>query len=57
MGRVAGMDHTRFDTSRKIHLKSELKPSQVKILQSLGFREVRDPSFSQGRGTAYMEFV
>jgi hypothetical protein len=56
MGRVAGMDHTRFDTSRKIHLKSELKPNQIKILQSLGFREVRDPGFSQGRGTAYMVY-
>lgn len=56
MGRVAGVNHGRFDVDRKIHLKSELTEVQVGILKSRGFREVRDPGFSQGRGTAYMVY-
>ena len=54
MRRIAGIDHERFDTERKIHVKSELNKVKVDILRSLGFKEVRDPGFSQGKGTAFM---
>lgn len=56
MGKVAGVNQGRFDTSRKIHLTSSLSPLQVDILKKLGFREVRDASFTQGRGISYMVY-
>ena len=54
MGRFAGLCRGRFDSDCKIHLKSGLSEVQVGVLRSLGFREVRDPGFSRGRGKAYM---
>ncbi|MDD5110926.1 MAG: hypothetical protein PHG85_00105 [Candidatus Altiarchaeota archaeon] len=54
MARIAGIDHTRFNTERKIHVKSELNKVRLDILKSLGFHEVRDPGFSQGNGTAFL---
>jgi len=44
----------RFDIDKKVHVKSELDDGQIDILQRLGFREVRDAGFSQGRGTTYL---
>jgi hypothetical protein len=54
MARIAGIDHTRFSIERKIHVKSELNKVRVDILLGLGFHEVRDPGFSQGKGTAFL---
>ena len=54
MRRIAGIDHKRFNIDRKIHIKSELNKGQVDILQRLGFKEVRDPGVSQGKGTAFL---
>jgi len=54
MKRMAGIDHERFNIDRKIHVKNELNNVRVNILRSLGFKEVRDPGFSQGKGTSYL---
>ena len=45
---------TRFDSNRQIHVKRELRDDFVYICKKTGYREVRNPGFSQGRGTAYL---
>ena len=49
-----GVHHGSFDTGRNIYVKRELNKGKIEILRGLGFREYRDPGFSQGRGITYM---
>jgi len=44
----------RFSITKKVQLKNELNPGQIDILLREGFHEVRDPGFSQGRGSTYL---
>jgi len=54
MALKVGVCHGRFDMGRMIHVKKELNEVQVDILRRNGFLEVRDPAFSQGKGTSYL---
>jgi hypothetical protein len=52
---ICGADKPRrFDTNRQVYVKRELHDDFIGLLLRLGHREVRDPGFSQGRGTAYI---
>jgi len=44
----------KFDSNRMIHVKNDLSPEVVTFQKLNGFTEVRDPGFSQGRGTSYL---
>ena len=44
----------RFSITKKVQLKNELNKGQIDILKRDGFHEVRDPGFSQGKGTTYL---
>lgn len=44
----------RVDVKKRLHVRRDLSEFQLNILRLAGFKEVRDPGFSQGRGTAYL---
>lgn len=44
----------RIDSNRQVFVKRELRDYFVDLLLKTGYREVRDPAFSQGRGIAYL---
>ena len=44
----------RFDITKKVQLKRSLTKGQIDILLREGFKEVRDPGFSQGTGPSYL---
>lgn len=54
MKRTAGVGHGRLDGDKKVYVRSELSLGYVDILYRNGFKKVRDPGFSQGKGTAYL---
>ncbi|MBD3155495.1 MAG: hypothetical protein GF368_02470 [Candidatus Aenigmarchaeota archaeon] len=45
---------SRIDSNRQVFVKRELRDYFVDLLLKTGYREVRDPAFSQGRGIAYL---
>lgn len=44
----------RFTVTKKVQLKKDLMKGQIDILEREGFKEVRDPGFSQGTGSLYL---
>ena len=44
----------RIDSNRQVFVKRELRDYFVDLLFKTGYREVRDPAFSQGGGIAYL---
>jgi hypothetical protein len=52
---TCGADKIRhFDRNRQVYVKRELHDEFVDMLLRLGYKEVRDPGFSQGKGIAYI---
>ena len=53
MKKITGVCYGRFDGEKVVHPKRGLSAGYVDILLRNGFKQIRDPGFSQGMGTAY----
>ena len=53
MKKITGVAYGCVDFDKMVHAKRGLGEGYVDILLRHGYRQVRDPGFSQGMGTAY----
>ena len=53
MKKITGVAYGRVDFDKMVHAKRGLSEGYVDILLRNGYRQIRDPGFSQGMGTAY----
>lgn len=53
MNLITGVAYGRIDLNKAVQAKRGLNKWHIDVLQRNGYKQIRDPGFSQGMGTAY----